>query len=279
VLSDVALRRLAERVTEVPGVVGVVLGGSRARGDHRPESDVDLGVYYRPPLDVGALRLLARDVDGPDVEVTEPGVWGPWVDGGAWLRIDGTAVDWLYRDLDRVRTSWQDAQQGRYSFHAQVGHPLGVPDFAYAGELALGLVLADPSGELTALRAEMTTYPPALPEAVVRGASWEAGFCLDIARKAVPRGDTAYVAGCLFRVVELCAHALHGHAERWLITEKGAVEAAGRLPGSPPRFSSHAHGVLARLGDRPEQLSAALDAASQLLAEVRAVCRMTSSEG
>ena len=29
------------------------------------------------------------------------GEWGPWVDGGCWLSIAGTAVDWQYRDLDR----------------------------------------------------------------------------------------------------------------------------------------------------------------------------------
>jgi hypothetical protein len=43
--------------------------------------------------------------------VTRPGEWGPWVDGGGWLHVGGTAVDWLYRDLDRVRKSWEDARQ------------------------------------------------------------------------------------------------------------------------------------------------------------------------
>ncbi|MFD2351731.1 nucleotidyltransferase domain-containing protein [Nonomuraea ferruginea] len=51
---------------------GVLLGGSRARGEHRPESDWDLGVYYRAPLDVEGLRKLA----GPGVEVAGPGGWG-----------------------------------------------------------------------------------------------------------------------------------------------------------------------------------------------------------
>src|SRR3712207_8687536 len=41
--------------------------------------------------------------------VTAPGGWGPWVDGGGWLTIDGSAVDWIYRDLDRVERSWEDA--------------------------------------------------------------------------------------------------------------------------------------------------------------------------
>ena len=85
------------------GVTAVMLGGSRARGEELPE----------------------------------PGAWGPWVDGGGWLSIDGMAVDWIYRDLDRVHQSWQAAEAGSFSFHFQVGHPLGVPDFAYAGEVAL----------------------------------------------------------------------------------------------------------------------------------------------
>jgi nucleotidyltransferase-like protein len=277
-LTEDALTQVAELLAQVAGVVGVTLGGSRARGVHAPDSDVDLGVYYLPPLDVDGLREVAEQVADPGGEVTEPGAWGPWVDGGAWLRIDGDAVDWLYRDLDRVRTSWQDAQQGRFAFHAQVGHALGVPDFAYAGELALGIVLADPSGVLAALQSQTTAYPPALAGAIVTAALWEARFCLDIADKAVTRGDTAYVAGCLFRAVELCAHALHASARRWLVNEKGAVDAAGRLRESPPGFSPRAHGLLARLGDEPAQLRAAVTAASGLLDDVTAACARASAD-
>ncbi len=269
-LDEQRLADLATRMAEVPGVIGVVLGGSRARGEHSEDSDVDLGLYYRPPLDVDALGALAREVAGPGAEVTRPGAWGPWVDGGAWLRIDGTAVDWIYRDLDRVLGCWRAAQRGEFAFHAQVGHPLGVPDFAYPGELALARVLAD-TGELVALQQQMATYPVALGHALVTGL-WEAGFALDIARKAVSRADTTYVAGCLFRAVLLCAHALHGRAGRWLINEKGAIASAGRLPASPPGFTARAHGVLAHLGDRPDQLQVAIDAAQALLDDVRAVC-------
>jgi hypothetical protein len=95
---------------------------SRARGTHTPESDYDLGVYYRGRLDTGRLAALAREVAGPAARVTEPGEWGPWVDGGGWLTIDGVAVDWIYRDVDRVRKAWQDAEHGRYAFHSQAGH-------------------------------------------------------------------------------------------------------------------------------------------------------------
>jgi len=270
-ITDEQLTQMAARLVDVPGVVGVLLGGSRARGTHTLQSDVDLGLYYRRPLDVGALSALAREVAGPEADVTAIGAWGPWVDGGGWLTVAGTPVDWIYRDLDRVRASWTAAQEGRYAFHFQVGHPLGVPDFAYAGEAALGVILADPSGQLEALQQELVHYPPLLGQALAQGL-WEAHFVVQGARKAAPRRDTAYIAGCLFRAVLLCAHALHGDAGRWLVNEKGAVAAAAALANAPAGFASRAHAVLGELGSTPDQLHAALDAAVSLITDTQRSC-------
>ncbi|WP_197359709.1 nucleotidyltransferase domain-containing protein, partial [Streptomyces clavuligerus] len=83
--GDRAVRAMVGRLSEVDGVVAVALGGSRARGAHRPDSDWDLGVYYRGAVDVGALTALAAELTGGPVAVAGPGGWGPWVNGGAWL--------------------------------------------------------------------------------------------------------------------------------------------------------------------------------------------------
>ena len=272
-VSDERLGEVAARLAGVPGVVGVLLGGSRARRTHTAESDTDLGLYYRPPLDVAALRELARDVAAPGGNVTEPGEWGPWVDGGGWLTVDGSAMDWIYRDLDRVEQAWRDAERGRYAFHVQAGHPLGVPDFAYPGEVALGVILADPGGELAALQHRTRAYPPALAERLVAGL-WEADFLAGIARKAVSRGDAAYVAGCLFRLVGVCAHALHGAAGRWLINEKGAVAAAAALPGAPARFGERVDAAFALVDGDPLHLTAAIDTAADLVLDTADACAM-----
>ena len=270
-LSDDRAAELAGRVVTVPGVIGVVLGGSRARDVHTAESDTDLGLYYRRPLDVERLDALAKAISGPTALVTAPGGWGPWVDGGGWLKIDGDAVDWIYRDLDRVRSVWVNVQGGRYGFHHQTGHPLGFPDYAYVGELALGRILADPTGELRELQDRVRIYPPALSDALVAGL-WEADFLIAVARKAVTRGDTAYVAGCLFRAIGVCAHALHGAARTWLINEKGAVAAADALPGAPARFRERVDATFAGMDGDPLRLTGAIDTAADLVLDTADAC-------
>ena len=272
-LTDARLAEVAAQVAGVPGVVGVVLGGSRARGTHTADSDTDLGVYYRGPLDVVALAAVAKRIGGPAAQVTEPGGWGPWVNGGGWLEVDGGAVDFIYRDLDRVGGVVADVEHGRYAFHQQAGHPLGFADHAYAGEVALGRVLTDPSGELGALRDRLQPYPPALAEALIAGL-WEADFLVAIARKGVARVDTAYVAGCLFRLVGVCTHALHGGAGRWLINEKGAVAATAALPGAPEQFADRVDRAFAALEGDPLRLRLAIDIAADLALDTADACTM-----
>ena len=272
-LSDTRLAEIAAEVARVPGVIGVVLGGSRARGTHTPESDTDLGIYYRAPLDVDRLGAVARSLAGASARVTEPGGWGPWVDGGGWLEVDGGALDFIYRDLDRVRGVCADVGQGRYAFHQQGGHPLGFADHAYAGELALGRILSDPTGELAGLRSSLQPYPPALAQALVAGL-WEADFLVAIARKGLPRTDTAFVAGCLFRLVGVCAHALHGAAGRWLINEKGAVAATAALPGAPERFAERVDQAFAAVEGDPLRLRLAIDIAADLVLDTTDACTM-----
>jgi len=62
---------LAGELARLTGVVAVVLGGSRATGTHGPDSDWDVGVYYRGMIDPGGLRGL-----GHEGYVSEVGEWG-----------------------------------------------------------------------------------------------------------------------------------------------------------------------------------------------------------
>ncbi|SOB81067.1 nucleotidyltransferase domain-containing protein [Streptomyces sp. 1331.2] len=253
---------MAGQLARVPGVVGVMLGGSRARGEHLPGSDWDLGVYYRGTLDLDALRELA----GPGVEVAGPGDWGPWVNGGAWLQVDGVAVDWILRDLDRVERVWADCRAGRYEVGIQPGHPLGFWSPCYPGEIALGQVLADPAGELTQLKRQTIRYPEPLREALT-AAAWEAGFLLDIAAKSAARADTLHVSLCLSRAVGVLVQALYAHDRRWCLNEKGALAVAEQLPHAPADFGPRVRSLLAAPGGTEEALTATITRARELTRE------------
>src|SRR5262245_13473197 len=90
----------------MPGVIAVVLGGSRGLGLTDTGSDWDLGVYYRATIDLTALR--ARGIVYP------PGAWGRVMNGGAWLSCGGEKVDVLLRDLDIVDHWTERAEHGEY---------------------------------------------------------------------------------------------------------------------------------------------------------------------
>ena len=268
-LSDAELSSIADRLLAVSGIVGVTLGGSRARGAALPGSDVDLGLYYRGTLDIEALGELARELSGPQAEVTAIGGWGPRVNGGGWLSIGAQAVDWIYRDLDEVDACWRRACRGEVVLYVQAGHPAGFPDWAYPGELALAVLLADPTGDLAARRAEMSRYPRPLAQAQRRGLR-EADFCLTLARKAIGRADAAFIAGCLFRAVTVCVHALHGAAGVWVINEKGAVASTARQPGCPADFERRVQALMGSVGTSAAELGRTLAAAAAVVAEVKA---------
>lgn len=255
---------MAVQLAAVPGIRAVVLGGSRARGAHRPDSDWDLGVYYRGAPDLAALTALASDAQGSPVEVAGPGGWGPWANGGAWLRVKDTPVDWILRDLDRVERVWSDCRAGRFEVGIQPGHPLGFWSPCYPGEVALGHVLTDPYREVTHLQKETRSYPEPL-RAALADAAWEADFSVAAARKSAPSGDTLHVALCLSKAFGILAQSLHAHHRTWCLNEKGALAAAAQLPETPADFAE-------RVGEALRVLDvAAVETAATVVRDVRAV--------
>lgn len=146
---------------------------------------------------------------------------------------------------------------GENAFHAQTGHPLGVPDLAYPGELASSRVLADPTGELTRRREEYQAYPPALAATMVDGL-WEARFLVDGAAKTTGRGDPAYLSLMLSRALLLAAHAICARAGRWVTNEKGLIAIAARMPTAPAGFAEEVAAVVAQVSsDRDAAVTSA----------------------
>lgn len=104
------VRRVGDALASPPGVEAVMLGGSRAVGEAAEESDYDFSVCYRSGFDPDSLKKF-----GWSGAVSAIGGWGGGVmNGGAWLTIEGAAVDVHYRDLTDVEhhvRAWPPRQE------------------------------------------------------------------------------------------------------------------------------------------------------------------------
>ncbi|MFJ8597737.1 nucleotidyltransferase domain-containing protein [Streptomyces shenzhenensis] len=207
----------ADRLAALPAVRAVALGGSRAQGTHRPDSDWDLAVYYRGPFDPAELRAL-----GWPGEVSEIGDWGGGVfNGGAWLTIEGRRIDVHYRDLDVVEHELAEAREGRFQVEPLLFHLAGIPTYLVVAELAVNRVLR---GELP----RPAVYPPKLRRTASERWHGTARATLAYAKaNHAPYGRLTEVAGALAVAAAQTAHAVLAARGEWVTNEKRLLERAG----------------------------------------------------
>jgi predicted nucleotidyltransferase len=217
-LSDSAfLDSVADRLAALPAVLSVALGGSRAQGTERPDSDWDLALYYRGDFDPADLRGI-----GWEGEVSEVGGWGGGVfNGGAWLTVDGRRVDVHYRDLDVVERELAEAEEGRFRVEPLLFHLAGIPTYLIVAELAINRVLR---GALP--------RPPAYPEKLRNSAAgrWHgtAQATLAYARaNHAPAGRLTETVGALATAAVQTGHSVLAARGEWVTNEKRLLERAG----------------------------------------------------
>ena len=248
-----------------------MLGGSRARGTHSETSDIDLGIYYYPAsaLDLIELARVASEIDDEHRVnlVTGVGGWGPWINGGGWLKVDRRSVDLLYRDLDKVSRVIADSCEGRFEIAYQPGHPHAFKSYIYLSEVALCQPLWDPHGTVARLKGKTQPYPPRLKRAIIDAFWWETDFSLKIGQKSMSRGDVAYAAGCCFRCVACLAQTLFAINEQYWMNEKGAVALASGFQASPAQFSERVQSVFEQLKGSAQAIGAGIETLQALVDE------------
>jgi predicted nucleotidyltransferase len=203
--DDAFLGHVADRLGELPEVRAVALGGSRAEGTHRPDSDWDFSVYYRGHFDPRALRDI-----GWSGEVFEVGGWSEGVfNGGAWLEIDGRRVDVHYRDLDTIDREIAASREGRFRIEPLMFHLAGIPSYLVLAELAAKRVL----------RGQLPTpeYPTALRERAPRVWWDRAERTFDYARVGhAPYGRLTQCTGLVAQAASQVAHAVLAARAQWV---------------------------------------------------------------
>lgn len=263
---------LLDALRQVNGIDGVVLGGSRARGLHSPDSDVDIGIYYgaSAPLDLDALNRVAQQFDDAHATslVAAPGGWGPWVNGGAWMTIAGIHVDFILRDTLRVATVITDCENGHVSAHYQPGHPHAYINAMYMGELAVSQLWWDAHGVLAPLKARAMHYPVALQQAIFAVFGFEMTFSLDLAIKTSQRHDDYYVMAHIVRSMSCLNQVLFAVNRQYCINEKRAVAIIDTMPMTPPQYAQRITQIFAQATQSPHQACALL---GNLIAEAQSL--------
>ena len=205
---------LAERIAEIPGVVAVTLGGSRAQELHHADSDWDFGVYYDGTIDPDDVRAL-----GYEGTVVAPGDWAYPMNGGAWLTVAGEKVDLLYRDRADVERWTAESERGRWDLFRVPGYLCGMASYVLVGEAAVGRLLAG------------TLAQPAFPERLRDSGPdrWleESRFALDRAASHAAREDVAACVGQCACAIVAVAQARMLRRGEWALNEKGIVRRAG----------------------------------------------------
>ena len=262
---------IIDRLKQIDGVSALVLGGSRARGTENPNSDIDIGIYYNASngLDIAQLRRVTSilDDDNRGNLLTEIGGWGPWINGGGWLKVNQKPVDFLYRDQNKVSKVIEQCLSGDITIDYQPGHPHGFLNAIYLAEIALCKVLWDPSGLVGEMKTRTNPYSPVLQKAIIQKFIWEANFSLEIGRKGIYKKDVSYIAGCCFRSVSCLNQVLFALNEAYWMNEKGAAAIADSFSMVPSNYSYRVNNILTLVTEDQDDLEKALRMLDDLIHE------------
>jgi predicted nucleotidyltransferase len=265
------LDQLVAALQQIPGVQAVALGGSYARGTQRDSSDLDIGIYYHEeiPFALDDVRSLARSVSvSGDPVVTGFYEWGAWVNGGAWIDAAAGKVDFLYRNLDQVQRTIDDAQQGisQHDFGQQPAY--GFYSVIYLAETAVCIPLYDPTHHLARLKQAVAHYPPRLKARIMADQLWSAEFTLAHARTFAATGDVYNTVGCLTRIAASLTQVLFALNEVYFISDKQVMATLATFSLLPSDYTARIEALLAAPGAASAELDQTVAACRQLWADV-----------
>ena len=253
-ISEPIFANVAQALRGVTGIDAVVIGGSRATGSDTPQSDIDIGIYYgaTQSIDIQELNAIVQQLDDHRRSglVTAPGGWGPWVNAGAWMQIDGQPVDLILRDTQRVAQVIQDCESGHVSAHYQPGHPHAYINVMYMGELAVSRLLwACDVVQVLKQRAER--YPDAAQHAIYAQFGFEARFSAELAYKSLGRQDAYYLIAHMIRSVSALNQMIFALNRTYCINEKNAVARVATLAHHPSNYPARVQSMLRHAGSNP----------------------------
>ena len=270
-MVDTIIQLVREKLSSLSYIECIVLGGSRARGTHTEDSDIDIGIYYHSEsFDLITINQLAAELDDEHRSnlIAPPGAWGNWVNGGGWLIIQGHHVDLILRDIKHVEQVMKDTNQGIVTANYQTGHPHGYISVMYRGELGISKILFARSGSFCELKKQAETYPSALQKGLTDFFMFEAGFSLMFAKDNIDKDDISYVCGHCFRSISCLNQVLFAMNEEYCINEKKAVRMIGVFKIKPSNYKERVDKVISLISTDADCTRKGIEILQRLVTEV-----------
>ena len=226
------------------------------------------------PFPMGQLDAAARELDDRHAGglVTPPGAWGLGVNGGGWLLIGGHHVDFLYRDLRRVREVVHACIRGQIDAVYQHGHPIGFQNQIYAGETHFCRPFYDQTGELSSLKKLVVSYPPRMRRALMEKHLFDLQFEIEIALGPAVCGDVAYVSQCLGRATGFMTLVLYALNQRFFLNEKNAFIESEHFALQPNHLHREVERILGSIGKSPGELTRSVAALRAVAVDLGSFC-------
>ncbi len=265
------LEKVVTELGRIKGVEAVVLGGSYASGIAHEGSDLDIGIYYeeRHPFAVESIQLVAAQFTlDEQAQVTDFYGWGQWVNGGGWLHTPHGKVDFIYRNIDQVKRTIENAKIGILEHDYDQQPAYGFYSVIYLAETEVCIPLYDPHKVIEGLKQEVKPYPPRLKQAVTADLLWAVEFALLHARGFAEQGDVYNTAGCLTRSAGYLTQVLFTQNERYFIRDKQVMREIAGFSRKPEDYGARMEKILSHPGSNAADLGQSVYQMQQLWREV-----------
>ena len=220
---------IEQHLLPVDSFIGAVLIGSRAHGEERPESDIDVVLIFE--------EVDERVIPGEFVWVPETNSFHSIFD------IDADGVSAIQVDAIGRRLSWLEFSEMEW--------PEGLRH-----DLSAGPVLVERRRDVSGVIAARTAYPEELRiERLAEAVGW-AEYHLKGWRLEgwIERGGWLCANDQVDAAFEQLISALHAYNRTWLPWRYRRLLSALRLPWLPPDFAGHVEALRRSSADDPESL-------------------------
>ena len=241
------LDNIVNDLKSVDSTAAIVLGGSYCIGRANENSDLDIGIYYHQasPFDIERIKHIAKKYSIDDtLAVTDFYQWGAWVNGGAWINTVSGEVDFLYRNIEQVKSTIEKSKNGIWENDFEQQPPFGFSSVIYLAEINYCYPLYDPYNIIQELKREVKDYPLKLKRTIIQQSLWSAEFTLWQADKYVKKQDIYNSVGCFTRALKNISDALFGLNEQYSIGDKSSIQIIGQMPKCPHKLSEQIEDIL-----------------------------------